>query len=96
MDSNILLQIQNELKLINNKLDNSDARFENIENELEAIKRPVLIMEHELTRKVDILLETRVSANNTYERLDIEVGKLNTTAEIHTMQINHLKEKYST
>lgn len=64
-----------------------------LQKEFIILKRSVLRIELEYTKKVDILYETRVDVNDKCEGLDIEVGKLNEVTEIHTMQIEFLKNK---
>ncbi|MCL2860532.1 MAG: hypothetical protein FWF46_08345 [Oscillospiraceae bacterium] len=138
METAILQQIQDELKVINKKLDNCVtkdeaknfatkddllnfatkddllnfaakddlsnfatkddfkqliARFDTFENKLESINKRVLIMEHELTTKVQILLETNVDTRVNYDRLRMNVSKLNEVTEMHTMQIEFLQDK---
>jgi len=122
METAILQQIQDELKIINKKLDNCitkdeaknfatkddfnklNARFDKLtnrfdkfeskfESKLETINKRVLIMEHELTTKVQILLKTNVDTRVNYDKLRMNVAKLNETTEMHTMQIEFLQDK---
>ena len=85
--------IDKKFVAIDKKFATNDKRFDTFEKELEAIKKPTLIMEHELTRKIDILLETRVYDNNIYQGLRVDMAKLNEITEMHSMQIGFIQNK---
>ena len=78
---------------IDKRFEANDKRFDTFEKELAIIKKSTLTMEYELTRKIDILLETRVDANNNYKELSVDVSKLKETTEMHGMEIEFIKNK---
>ena len=75
------------------RFDIFETKFNAFETKLESINQRVLIMEHELTTKVQILLETNVDTRVNYDKLRMNVAKLNEVTEMHTMQIDFIRDK---
>jgi len=85
--------IDSRLDGMDTRLDGMDTRFDALEKKVDNMNTSVIIMETELTRKVDTLLEAHGVTVDHFSKLDSEVNTLNNIVDVHSIQIKLIQDK---
>lgn len=85
--------IQDDINSMKDDINSLNKRFDFVETELISIKKSVLILENDLTLKIDTMLDTRIDNRNDYVRLYQDVKHMNGIVNRHTLEIELLQNK---